>query len=74
MVLIARSAYTAFRLSILNCTLNPNFILLLKILLLNSVPLSQYSIVGRAFSLLTIFANASKTNFACFFFITSTMK
>ena len=53
-VCIALSVYTALRLSMVNCTLKPFDLGSSNSLFLNSLPWSQYMIIGMAFSVLII--------------------
>ena len=67
---IALSAYAALHLSMVNCTLKPFDLGLLNSLFLNSLPWSQYMIVGMArlvlimcmIALCTVFARLSLNN------------
>ena len=71
MVLMARSVWTAFHLSTINCTLKKLVFGLLNSLLSNSLPLSQYTIVSIApvslimliIAVCTVFAFLSHYNF-----------
>ena len=62
---IALSGYTALHLSMVNCTLTPFDLGSSNSLFLNSLPWSQYMIIGMALSVLIMCMIALCTVFAC---------